>query len=245
MERTEEIIRIEKGIRKIGEKAKDYLKKELVTGKNKLSGKITEIDALLEEEIKNLIQENYPGMSIFGAETGGEINEEDCWIIDPIDGTNAYTRGLPSWCMAMGRMKRGEFVYSLIYVPYGVFGDEVYTAFAGRGAFLNGEKMQVSRVSLLDEATVYIRSSDIRKNEKIREFAGNARWLYVTGSTALALTQLASGKLDMVLAKNQPLWDRIATLLVTEAGGKVVLTEEGNGKKTVFGSNGVLKVKRS
>lgn len=244
----EELVLLEDGLRAIGEKAKDFWRKG-VTGKVKSCHYdiVTEADPIIEKDIRILIADKYPQAKIVGEELGGEIND-NYWAVDSIDGTSAFAAGLPTWSMAIGHVVDKQFTFSIIFVPIGIDGPEFYYAKKGQGAYVNGKKLQVSQKTDLKEANVFIRSHEIRHDKEgvIRSLITDCRMLWTPGSTSIGLAYLAAGKLDVLIAKNQAIWDYPGTLLVQEAGGRVTLTDVENPNpkrplsKTILATNGFL-----
>ena len=187
---------------------------------------VTEVDLLSEKNIKEIIAGNFPKHNIIGEETGGlEKDSEFCWHIDPIDGTVNYSQGIPLCAVSIGLEYRREIIVGAIYNP---FTEELYFASKGKGAFLNGKPIFVSRKNKFGEG-LYVAafSSDIGKGKtKEYEIFGNindiTRGVMRLGSAALALAYLACGRIDGFWAKGLFPWDLAAgIILVEEAGGKI------------------------
>lgn len=244
---TDELVLLN-GIKAIGEKAKEFWRQGVI-GKLKSSQYdiVTEADTEIEKDIKKLIIDKFPEAKIIGEESGGDMGS-DYWTIDPIDGTAPFTAGLPTWSIAIGHVENNEFTFSMIYVPIGIDGPELYYSKKEAGAYMNGKKINVSQKTQLKDANLFLRSTEIREDEDgaLRSLIKGSRMLWVSGSTSLALSYLAAGKLDVVIAKNQSIWDCPGMLLVTEAGGKVTLSNNeraGLNKsagKNILATNGNL-----
>ena len=98
---------------------------------------VTRVDKESEAYLLKSISANYPDHSILGEETGSHMKESDfCWVVDPLDGTNNYSQGLPVFCVSIGLEYKGEGVLGVVYAPYL---NELYTAVKGQGAFCNGK----------------------------------------------------------------------------------------------------------
>ena len=194
---------------------------------------VTEVDVLSENNIKKIIEIDFPGHSINGEESGLIKKESKyCWHIDPIDGTVNYSQGIPLCAVSIGLEYRKEIIAGAIYNP---FTDELFFASKGNGAFLNGKSIRVSsKTKVEDGLYVAAFSSDIGKSKKKEyDIYGNlndrTRGVLRLGSAALALAYLSCGRIDGFWAKDLHSWDIAGGLvLVNEAGGQV---SSGKGKK--------------
>lgn len=242
MNGIEEFDILEEGVRAIGEKAKDFWRRG-VTGKLKSSHHdiVTEADTILEKDIRILISDKFPGAKILGEESGGETGP-DYWTVDPIDGTSSFAAGLPTWSVVIGRLVEGIFTFAMIYIPLGIDGPQLFYAKKGKGAYMNGEKLSVSQKTELKEANLYMRAREIREDKegKMLSLIAKTCMLWIPGSTSLALAYAASGKLDIVISKNQSVWDSPGTLIVGEAGGKVTFFEDKNQYQKIPARHSIL-----
>ncbi|EBA10482.1 inositol monophosphatase family protein [Sagittula stellata] len=183
---------------------------------------LTETDAASERHIREAILSRFPGDSVFGEEDGGEIGER-CWIVDPIDGTANFARGLEHFCISIGYVEGRRPVLGGIYNPVS---DEIYLARAGHGATLNGTALHVSAANDPQSSTVEMGwSTRVPRQEYLEvmtallERGFNVRRC---GSGALALAQVADGRSDAYVELHMNSWDCIpGLLLVSEAGGAV------------------------
>ena len=187
---------------------------------------VTEVDVLSENNIKVIIENNFPEHSVSGEETGLLKRESEyCWHIDPIDGTVNYSQGIPFCAVSIGLEHRKEIIAGAIYNP---FTEELFFASKGHGAFLNGKPITVSSKTKVENG-LYVAafSSDIGKGEKKEyDIFGNlndtTRGVLRLGSAALALAYLACGRIDGFWAKDLHPWDIAGGLaLVNEAGGQL------------------------
>ncbi|SDI54975.1 myo-inositol-1(or 4)-monophosphatase [Alloyangia pacifica] len=183
---------------------------------------LTEVDAASERHIRETILARYPGDSVFGEEDGGEIGAR-CWVVDPIDGTANFARGLPHFCISIGYVVDRRPVLGGIYNP---ITEEIYLAREGHGATLNGKALSVSAAHDAQSATVEMGwSTRVPQSEYLSVMTAlldrgfNVRRC---GSGALALAQVADGRSDAYVELHMNSWDCVAgLLLVAEAGGAV------------------------
>lgn len=128
------------------------LQKKRIHTKGNARDLVTDTDRAVEEFICSRIREEYPQYGIFGEETGkSDSVSEYCFIIDPIDGTASFVHNLPNWCVSIGLHKNGEPVAAVVYQPVM---DDLYYAEKGKGAYLNGLRLQVSTCDTLVESIV-------------------------------------------------------------------------------------------
>jgi myo-inositol-1(or 4)-monophosphatase len=183
---------------------------------------VSEADKACEEFVVGALLKVFPEDAFLGEEGGAQNSGgEATWIIDPIDGTSNFIAGVPVWCVSLGLVIRGKSVLGIIYNPVT---DELYTAQAGAGAFLNGKRIRVSSAQKLDEARMGLGFSYRRPvQEHIRAVTAclEASCEYARlGSGALGMAFAADGRFDGYYEAHINAWDIAAGLvLVTEAGG--------------------------
>jgi len=209
---------------------------------------VSEIDRGSEERIISTIRRHYPMHLILAEESGGQDAPADYkWIIDPLDGTTNFLHGVPIFSVTIAVERRGEVVAGVVYDPNL---DEMFTAEKGSGAFLNGQRLRVSRTSeLINSLLVTGFPYDIvahRGNvvEHFVHFLMAARGLRRLGSAAMDLSYVAAGRFDGYWEVSLNPWDMAAgVLFVQEAGGRVT-DFAGAGpdiyRKQVVASNGII-----
>jgi myo-inositol-1(or 4)-monophosphatase len=167
-----------------------------------------QVEKILIEELSKS-KKNYSFLS----EEVGKINntdKENIWIIDPIDGTTNFLHGIPHFAISIALQTDGEIVSGLVFDP---IKDEMYFSEKNKGAFLNNQRLRVSNKSSLDDCLF---SSNI---EGIKFSDLNMRY---SGSAALDLAYVASGRYDGYFHNKINIWDIAAgALMVEEAGGIV------------------------
>jgi myo-inositol-1(or 4)-monophosphatase len=187
---------------------------------------VTAADRAVEALLVSRIGEVFPADGIIGEEGGthGRVSGTGAtWIIDPIDGTANFARGLPFWCISVGLMVGKAIEIGFIYDP--VVG-EMFSARRGAGSFCDGQPIQVSDVVSPDRARINLGFTFRRRPEFFlkaieRMVANNCDWSRL-GSAALGMAYVASGRLDGFWAPFVNAWDVAAGIcLVKEAGGVV------------------------
>jgi myo-inositol-1(or 4)-monophosphatase len=112
---------------------------------------VTDADKWSDREIRKAIAENFPSHGVLTEETTQVFPDKDwCWVVDPIDGTTNFTRGVPIWAISLGLLYKGTPVFGFVYLPllkqafHGYwYGDSELTGYTG--AYLNGESIASSR----------------------------------------------------------------------------------------------------
>ena len=182
-------------------------------------------------------------INILGEETGlAALNKENLmWVIDPLDGTSNYFRGLPACCVSIALLNKDE---AFIGVIYDFNEGDLYYSLKGEGAFKNGEKITVSEISTKEKASLTTGipfSKDIEMTQEYIEFLRPWKKVRMFGSAALSCAYVASGKCDFYHEKGVYLWDFAAGIsLVREAGGNVQSKEIDDNRYEVIITNGKL-----
>ena len=183
---------------------------------------VSEADRTTEDLIVAALSRNFPGDSFLGEEGGLRKKGPMLWVIDPIDGTANFLRGIPHWCVSLGLVFENQAVLGFLYDP---IADEMFSASKGRGAFLNEEAIAVSGETDLRQARVGLGFSYRRP---VSPHARDVKALLDAGceysrlgSGALGLAYTAAGRLDGYFERHINLWDVAAGLaIVGEAGGR-------------------------
>ena len=181
-----------------------------------------DIKLIIDQDTEKLIRSSLQktDILILGEEYGGKMSDEKYWVIDPIDGTANYFRGLNECCVSIALMEGDE---ALIGVIYNFNNDQMYTAIKDNGAFLNNTKISVSDIALKSKASITTGFPASETIESSMDFLENLKdWKKVRmfGSAALSCAYVASGKCDYYAEKGVYLWDIAAGIcLVKEAGG--------------------------
>jgi myo-inositol-1(or 4)-monophosphatase len=190
---------------------------------------VTEVDLECERMCRAVLAERFPDHDILAEEFGGSEAGKPAsrfrWIFDPVDGTTNYAHGLPIYCSSLGLEVDGELTVGAIYDPSR---RELFTAERGEGAWLNGERLQVSSTSSLIDAllvTGFPYDVTLRKDELLGVFAAfleATRAVRRLGSAAIDLCYVAAGRFDGFWEQHLKPWDVAAgALIVTEAGGRM------------------------
>ena len=168
---------------------------------------VTNADKKVEQAlIKELSKKKY---SIISEEAGSIIKEDknNFWIIDPIDGTTNFLHGVPHFAISIALQSNNEMVCGLIYDP---IKDELFYAEKNHGAYFNNQRIRVSKKREIDECLFAVGKGKYNPDLIYRR----------SGSAALDLAYVASGRFDGYFQNNLNLWDIAAgIIIVKEAGG--------------------------
>jgi len=181
---------------------------------------VTAMDREVERFIRAAITARFPGDAIIGEEEGGGGGDR-LWLIDPIDGTANYARGLPHYCVSIGYLESGVPTLGAIYDPSH---DWLYAAARGEGAWRDGERLAVSATADVGAATVECGWSTRRPTADylalVGRVLGSGAAMRRAGSGALGLVDVAAGRVEAYCELHINAWDCAAGIvLVREAGG--------------------------
>ena len=176
---------------------------------------VSEADRAAEQAIRDLVASSGRGEGVLGEELGDDGGDAR-WIVDPIDGTRGYVRGVPVWATLLALERDGVVVLGLVSAP--VLGRR-WWALRGEAAYANGERCRVSAIRRLDDAVVSTTSARGMPAgwQTIVERAWSDRGFGDFWQHCL----VAEGTLDVACDSHLNLWDYAAVqLLVEEAGGR-------------------------
>ncbi|KFN44918.1 inositol monophosphatase family protein [Arenimonas oryziterrae] len=185
----------------------------------------SEVDSLAEAEIIKELRRAYPDYAILAEESGSMGKGRQTFVIDPLDGTSNYLRGLPHFCVSIALVENGEPTDAVIFDP---LRNELFTASRGNGALLNDKKLRIGDRKDLT-GSLLITGFPPRERARldiqldtIKTLLTEAEDIRRTGSAALDLAYVACGRADGYFEAGVKAWDVAAgMLLVREAGGRV------------------------
>ena len=188
---------------------------------------VTEVDHAAEQAIIDVLKNAYPDHAILAEESGPSANlhdeNENVWIIDPLDGTTNFIHGFPQYCVSIALQQRGQITQALVYDPTR---NDLFTATKGAGAYLNDKRLRVTKRDKIADALIgtgFIYRDKDALDEYLKMFrvmTENCTGLRRAGAAALDLAYVAAGRLDGFFEKGLKPWDMAAgSLLITESGG--------------------------
>ena len=188
---------------------------------------VSSIDRQAEDAIVELLGSAYPKHAILGEERGavGEADAECTWIVDPLDGTFNYLRGIPHFAVSIAARRGRHIEHGVILDPVR---NEEWVASRGSGAWLNGRRVRVGSARRLREALLATgiapraRSRLAPYLQSLQDLSERCRGIRRQGSAALDLAYTASGRVDGFWELGLAPWDIAAgALLIRESGGFV------------------------
>ena len=137
---------------------------------------VTEVDLASEQELITNLQKTYPDHAFICEESGrtGPEDAEFVWIIDPLDGTSNFMRGIPHYCISMACVRNGKLEHAIILDPVR---QEEFTASRGRGAQLNGRRIRVSDRTDLKECLIGTGTPFLWASQKIAWTGTSKAWV--------------------------------------------------------------------
>ncbi|STX37997.1 myo-inositol-1(or 4)-monophosphatase [Legionella feeleii] len=186
----------------------------------------TEVDIKAEQAIIHTIHKAYPEHGIIAEESGiHNDNADSVWIIDPLDGTTNYMHGFPFFSVSIAHKVKNRIEHAVVYDP---IRHECFSASRGRGAQLNDRRIRVSKQTQLNAALLGtgfpFRNTALAQRylPTFEALIGKCAGVRRTGSAALDLAYVASGRLDGFWEFGLRPWDIAAgSLIVKEAGGLI------------------------
>ena len=172
---------------------------------------VTNADIKAEKIIIEELKKARPNYSIISEENGVEKNKDESnfWIIDPIDGTTNFLHGVPHFAISIALQSNNEIVCGLIYDP---IKDELFYAEKNHGAYFNNQRIRVSRKRDIDECLFAVGKGKYNPDLIYRR----------SGSAALDLAYVASGRFDGYFQNNLNLWDVAAGIIIVKEAGGIV-----------------------
>jgi myo-inositol-1(or 4)-monophosphatase len=195
---------------------------------------VSAADHRSEETIFRELSKARPGYGFVMEERGLVAGSDKThrWIVDPLDGTTNFLHGIPLFCISIGLERNGEMVCGVVYNP---ILDELYTAEKGQGAFLNNRRLRVAARKTLADAVITTgiphrgRAGHVRFMNECKALMDSVSGIRRTGSAAIDLAWVASGRFDGFYEHGLQAWDIAAgILLVREAGGYATDVDNGH-----------------
>jgi myo-inositol-1(or 4)-monophosphatase len=181
---------------------------------------VTKIDLKIEQLIRRNIISAFPVSKIIGEEYGSsKLKPNDIvWLIDPIDGTTNYIRGIPITCISIGVWDKNGPVVGVVYNP---LLEQIYSAIRGKGAFLNGKKIKVSGISKINLASGAMGWQNPNNGKQLfNKLITVCKKMRVLASSTWQTCLVASGQLDFYVTNDVHIWDVGAAMaILKEAGG--------------------------
>ncbi len=190
----------------------------------------TDLDRKAEEMIVKTLLREFPEFGILGEEqTCIHMDRDYLWVIDPLDGTHNFIRGIDIFGVSIGLWHKGDFVLGVVYMPKE---KELYWAEKGKGAFKNGKQIFASSVKAMKEASCSYDSSIryspevmLKVLDRVSQAVFNVRMF---GSSVRSLTYVAEGVLDFAIEFHDRPWDFAGSVCIIQEAGGVFRDLKGN-----------------
>ncbi|MCD6552125.1 inositol monophosphatase [Thermotoga sp.] len=196
---------------------------------------VTNIDRKAQEVIVKEIREHFPHDNVL-AEEGIFEKGDRLWIIDPIDGTINFVHGLPNFSISIAYVEKGDVKMGVVHAP--ALHETFYAEDSG-GAYLNGEKIKVSKNPSLEKCVGSTGSYVDFTGKFIEKMEKRTRRVRILGSAALSAAYVGAGKIDFLVTWRINPWDIAAGfIIVKEAGGRI--TDFSGKEASIFSKNFVF-----
>lgn len=185
---------------------------------------VTEADLAVELLIRNTVAEHFPDDAFLGEETGGSDlgTATGIWVVDPIDGTQPFVSGMPSWCVSIAYVLHGELQFGFVHCPPA---DELFEGGLGRPALLNGQPIAPHAGRTPADGIVSVGFSPRVGPDDIlpvlERLLRRGGMFYRNGSGALTLCYVACGRLLGYVEPHINSWDCLAGIAIIRAAGGV------------------------
>jgi len=219
-------------ILEIAQQAGSIMQEVRSSGQTKIRKKaardlVTDADLKVEAFLIEAISSRFPGHHILSEESSPEISRDlllkPLWILDPVDGTTNYAHSIPFTACSIAHYFDGATQYGVVHAP---FLGETFCGIKGHGAYLNGQRIEVSTTVTLQDALIatgfpYDRSGADQLSNRVKEVLLHCRDLRRLGACSMDICYVACGKLDGYYEDVMP-WDMAAAnLIAEEAGAKI------------------------
>ncbi|MFI6517438.1 inositol monophosphatase family protein [Spirillospora sp. NPDC050679] len=194
----------------------------------------SDVDFRVERTVRDFLKTETPEMEFLGEEDGGNGDSEFSWVLDPIDGTANFVRGIPLCAVSLAVLRGEQPVLGVIELPF--LDGTQYHAAEGYGAFRDGISISASHTSLLPEAIVAIGDYAVgaKASAKNRSrlaltdaLAATVQRVRMFGTAAIDLAWVAEGRIDACAALSNKPWDVAAGVVIAREAGAAVVGLEG------------------
>jgi myo-inositol-1(or 4)-monophosphatase len=227
--------------RRAGEILKTHFREKAQVKYKGRANIVTTVDLKAEDSLKSFLQAEYPDHGIVSEESEPVRGASSYkWILDPLDGTNNYSFGIPHFCTVIALARGDDVLLGIVYDP---LRDEMFHAQKGKGTFLNNSPISVTKKTKVRDSLIgldlgYVDEKGKRTLNLITSLWPNMYAFRIMGSAALGMAYAASGRLDLYIHLLLYPWElACGHLLVTEAGGTV---SDWEGKPVAIGEGSVI-----
>ena len=188
---------------------------------------VSNADIKAEKIIIDELNKSRKNFSVLSEENGSKVNKDknNQWIIDPIDGTINFLHGIPHFAISIALKSNDEIVSGLIFDP---IKDEMFYAEKNNGAFLNNQRIRVSKKKKLENCLFATGRNKSEKNNIYEDII-----IRRSGSAALDMAYIAAGRFDGFFQKNLSIWDIAAGLIIIKEAGGITNNIDLNKKNNI------------
>lgn len=223
---TEDFSLLKEAVTEAGSLALDYFGRDLKASRKLDGSEVSEADLAVDAALKRKLLDSRPGYGWLSEESEDDpirLKRRSVWMVDPIDGTNAFLRHVPEWTVSAALVEDGLPVIGMVFNPAS---NEFFHATRGQGAYLNDRPIAVSDRAQIEGAHIIASGGLFKKRIWKEPWPGvQSRWV---NSVAYRLALVAAGQADATLslsAKSE--WDLAAGVLVVEEAGGTVTDHRG------------------
>lgn len=201
-----------------------YFDKPLIVETKADNTPVTIADRKSEEAIISSILTSFPNAKFVAEETGGSKEEKEFWIIDPIDGTRSFSRGVPMWSVLIAHYKNGQVDLGVCYFPTL---KTMLWAQKGQGAYIDSKKVAVSTISTVSESYINYGTFRYFLNKQglfqlIEKSKGSRSY-----DISFGYYLVSCGKMEVSLDQYGYVWDLAAFKVITEEAGGTFTSIQG------------------
>lgn len=229
-----------------GQVLKEYFGQSLqVEEKTSPSDFRTTADLEAENVVLHMLSKAFPDFNLHGEESGLQDKGSDyTFFVDPLDGSNNFVLGVPYFSCSIGLAKKGDGVIGVIYNP---ITEQLFSAQAGQGAYLNGQPIRVSTEQQPKRSTVTLACGYLTpvefQNQLFNQLHGQLKRVMMNWGVALDFCLLASGKIEGMVFKDLDIYDFAAGKVIAQEAGALLTSFDGSSNldinhKACIASNG-------
>ncbi len=203
-----------------------------------------DVDIEAEELIIETIKGRYPDHGFICEESGRRLEKTSHnWVIDPLDGTLNFSRGIPHFCTSIAFKNGNSYLVGAVFDPVR---DEMFSAIQDRGSFFNGRPIDRPGIDRLAEAVVaggFFKTESLEEGTRVfKKLARNVKKVRFFGSAALDLCYLACGRMNGYIQHGVNEWDIAAAMLIAgNAGIRVEIVEAGDRLNVIAADNNIFE----
>jgi myo-inositol-1(or 4)-monophosphatase len=192
-------------------------------------------DLKSEEILMSDISNGFPSDTFLTEETTTQFNQDSIWVIDPLCGSYSYLRGVETWSISLAYISHNEYKLGVVYQPYS---QSLYFCQKGKGAFLNKERIYVSKIQQLEEAFISIEHGVfLSKAVHIQPLIEKIKRLRVGHGSGGELSYVSAGFLEAVIKTDQALMHFAGGRAILQEAGGVFVDFSGKAAPTYFDRN--------